>query len=343
LRPIAPGDKELLTASFARLSERSRYRRFLTTKNVLSEPELDYLVDVDHKDHEAIVAIDPATGEGLGVARYIRSRDDAELAEIAVTVADDWQGRGLGRALLDRLTYRARREGVRRFSALVQDENQASIRLLEGLGDTRRHWDTGEVELVIELPPRRGMGARLGNALRAAAAGSLVPAHTLAYRVAAGVSVSTHRPVRPGHPIRVIVVGADGSEEGRHALAVALQLTVAVGAELHLVIAHGAAPVPSDAEELLTAARRAAGTKELEAVTHARRGDLSRALIAVAKEHQGDLVVVGGDDPDGSSRAFSGRLPDRISHRAPCSVLIVRTDRRPAPAGRGDRPQLTGC
>ena len=342
MRPIAPGDKELLAASFARLSEQSRYRRFLTTKNVLSEPELDYLVDVDHKDHEAIVAIDPATGEGLGVARYIRSRDDAELAEVAVTVADDWQGRGLGRALLDRLTYRARREGVRRFSALVQGENRASIRLLEGLGDAQRHWDTGEVELVIELPPKRGMGARLGDALRAAAAGSLVPAHTLAHRVAAGVSVS-RPPVRPGHPIRVIVVGTDGSEEGRRALAVALQLTVAVRAELHVVSAYGAAQALSDAEELLTAARRAAGSKELEAVTHARRGDLSKALIAVAEEHQGDLVVVGSEDPDGSSRSFSGSLPDRISHRAPCSVLIVRTDQRPPPAERGDQTQPTGC
>ena len=76
-----------------------------------------------------------------------------EVAEVAVTVADDWQGRGLGRALLDRLTYRARREGVRRrFSALVQSDNLASVGLLEGVGETRRRFDTGEVELVIELP-----------------------------------------------------------------------------------------------------------------------------------------------------------------------------------------------
>jgi len=342
LRPIAPEDKALLASSFARLSERSRYRRFLTTKNVLSEAELDYLVDVDHNDHEAIVAIDPVTGEGLGVARYIRSRDDAELAEVAVTVADDWQGRGLGRALLDRLTYRARREGVRRFSALVQGENRASIRLLEGLGDAQRHWDTGEVELIIELPPQRGMGARLGNALRAAAAGSLVPAHTLAHRVAAGVGASTHPPVRPGHPIRVIVVGADGSEEGVRAMAVALQLTVALRAELHVVSAYGAAQALSDAEDLLTTARRAAGAEELEAITHARRGDLSKALIAVAKEHQGDLVIVGSERPDGSARSFSGTLPDRISHHAPCSVLVVRTDQRPPPAERCNQTQATG-
>ena len=73
LRPIALEDKQVLAASFDRLSEESRYRRFLTPKNKLSAAELDYLVDVDHKDHEAIIAIDPMSGEGLGVARYVRS------------------------------------------------------------------------------------------------------------------------------------------------------------------------------------------------------------------------------------------------------------------------------
>lgn len=84
LRPIAPEDKPLLAASFDRLSEESRYRRFFTTKPALSAAELDYLVDVDHQDHEAIVAIDRSSGEGLGVARYIRSTDDVEVAEVAV-------------------------------------------------------------------------------------------------------------------------------------------------------------------------------------------------------------------------------------------------------------------
>jgi len=105
LRPIAPEDKPLLAASFERLSEESRYRRFFSTINELSSAQLDYLVDVDHSDHEAIIAVDPASGEMLGVARYIRSGEDPQSAEVAVTVADDWQGRGLGRALLDRLTH----------------------------------------------------------------------------------------------------------------------------------------------------------------------------------------------------------------------------------------------
>ena len=70
LRDGAPEDKPLVAAAFERLSEDSRYRRFFATKNELSRADLAYLVDVDHKDHEAIIAIDPSSGEMLGVARY---------------------------------------------------------------------------------------------------------------------------------------------------------------------------------------------------------------------------------------------------------------------------------
>jgi RimJ/RimL family protein N-acetyltransferase len=194
LRPIAPQDKPLLAASFERLSQESRYRRFFTSKKELSAAELDYLVDVDHSDHEAIIAIDPSSGQAVGIARYIRATDDAEAAEVAVTVADHWQRRGLGRALLNRLTYRARREGVRRFTALIQGGNRASLGLAEGVGGTRRGAGSGNVELVVELPPKRGLGARLVGALRAAAAGSLVPAQTLADRGAVGVGSSPRHP-----------------------------------------------------------------------------------------------------------------------------------------------------
>ena len=229
-RPIAPGDGPLLVAGFERLSEDSRYRRFFTSKSRLSDAELQYFVDVDHRDHEAIVAVDPSSGEGLGVARYIRSKEDPEIAEVAVVVVDDWQGRGLGRALLDRLTYRARREGVRRFSALVQSDNQASLGLLMGVGDTRREFDEGVVELLIELPPKRGMGAQLVRALQAAAAGTLVPAQTLAHRVAAGVGSPAFEDVAPIRPIRTIVVGVADSQTAVNALSTAIALARPLGA-----------------------------------------------------------------------------------------------------------------
>jgi GNAT superfamily N-acetyltransferase len=166
---IAPEDKPLLAASFERLGEESRYRRFFTSKEELSAAELDYLVDVDHSDHEAIIAIDELSGQAVGIARYVRSNDDAEIAELAVTVIDDWQGRGLGHVLLTRLTDRARQEGVRRFSAMVLGQNREALGLFNSFGDVRREYDAGVVELVIDLPPKRGIGARLARALRAAA------------------------------------------------------------------------------------------------------------------------------------------------------------------------------
>jgi GNAT superfamily N-acetyltransferase len=184
LRPIAPADAPVVAASFERLSEESRYRRFFTLQESLPPSQLAYLVNVDHQDHEAIIAIHPSTGDALGIARYIRSEEDREIAEVAVSVADDWQRRGLGRALLARLASRARREGVRRFSAFVLSNNPAAVSLLEGVGETRLRYETGEIELVIELPIKRGTGGQLATLLRAAATESVLPAGTLAHRIA---------------------------------------------------------------------------------------------------------------------------------------------------------------
>jgi GNAT superfamily N-acetyltransferase len=76
-----------------------------------------YLTEVDHHDHEAIVALDEESGEGIGVARYVRTRERPEVAEVAVTVVDDWQGRGLGTRLLEVVSARAREEDIRSFTA----------------------------------------------------------------------------------------------------------------------------------------------------------------------------------------------------------------------------------
>jgi acetyltransferase len=160
IRPIAPEDRELLQSGFERLSERSRYMRFQAPLARLSDEQLSYLTAVDHHDHEALVAVDPATGNGVGVARFVRVSDG--VAECAVTVSDDWQGRGVATELLDRLVERARKEGVERFTALVLAENADALRLLESLGDTTVHRSFGsQVELDIELPPPPERAAQL--------------------------------------------------------------------------------------------------------------------------------------------------------------------------------------
>ena len=168
IRPISPGDGDLLRAGFARLSDESRYRRFLSGMARLPDSMVAYLTNVDHHDHEALLAVDPATGEATGVARYVREAGTAD-AETAVTVADDWQGRGLGTALLELLADRARDEGVRRFKASVLADNRPMLEVLDALGDAQVVESSGGVlELVLDLP-EDGLGEALHEALRIAA------------------------------------------------------------------------------------------------------------------------------------------------------------------------------
>ena len=151
IRQVRGTDAPLLADGFARLSARSRQLRFLGPKKMLSAAELRYLTDVDHHDHEAIGALSPAEGRGVGVARYIRDADDPEAAEIAVTIADDWQGRGLGTELLARLSDRARQAGIGRFTATVSADNVAMPRLLWKMGAELTGYGPGTVDYEVAL------------------------------------------------------------------------------------------------------------------------------------------------------------------------------------------------
>lgn len=172
LRPIEPEDKDALARGFDRLSERSRYRRFLSPRGPLTEAELRYLTEVDHHDHEALVAVDPQTGEGVGVARFVRSAEDRTVAELAVAVVDDCQGRGIGSLLAAELSRRAREEGITCFTALALAENDAMLGILQELGEVRTGpVRLGTVELAVDLP---GEGnSRLRRLLRAVARGDV--------------------------------------------------------------------------------------------------------------------------------------------------------------------------
>jgi GNAT superfamily N-acetyltransferase len=170
IRPVRPEDKELFVGAWQRFGDESRYRRFLGTKAGLSADELAYFTEVDHVDHEAIGARDAETGEGVGVARYVRLESDPKVAEAAVAVVDEWQHRGVGGELLRRLKERAGENGVERFQARLFALNHEMIALLGDLGELDvRHAGDGQVEIDVELPfePRTSLGA----ALRAAARG----------------------------------------------------------------------------------------------------------------------------------------------------------------------------
>ena len=175
IRPIAPDDKAQLKATFERLSDESRFRRFLSPKNELTPQELAFLTEIDHRDHEALVAVEARRLEGVGVARYVRSQHDFGVAEVAVTVADDWQHRGVGSALLAELVERARAEGVRRFSAVVHSSNRPMFELLDQLGAiVSRSRDGSTVEIELDIPAREGVGSQLREALRVAATEQMV-------------------------------------------------------------------------------------------------------------------------------------------------------------------------
>lgn len=119
----------------------------------LSEAELTRLTALDHRDHEALVALDDA-GELIGVARCIRLEHRPTAAEAAVTVADDWQGQGIGTELLTRLIERAEQIGIETFVASCLAHNDDMLILFRELGRSVRRTGggAGVVELEIELP-----------------------------------------------------------------------------------------------------------------------------------------------------------------------------------------------
>jgi RimJ/RimL family protein N-acetyltransferase len=134
IRPLERSDRRGLAHAVARLSEETRYLRFATAKPRLSERELDFLVDVDHHAHEALLAIDPRCHRGIAVARYVQLSEELGAVEVAVTVTDEWQGRGLGGALVALLLERAREEGFAVVRASVLAANRRSIGMLRRAG-----------------------------------------------------------------------------------------------------------------------------------------------------------------------------------------------------------------
>lgn len=174
LRLVRPEDKELLRREFEKWSHDSRYARFHAPKERLTDEELRYLTELDQETHFAIGALREGNGEpdGLGIARFIRLPDtpgEPPTAEAAISVADDMQGKGLGRLLFMRLAAAAAERGIERFRCFVLGSNPTMKALIEAV--TPEH--TTEVEsgvlsidfavpriepdLVPEAPPEGGM------------------------------------------------------------------------------------------------------------------------------------------------------------------------------------------
>lgn len=154
VRPIEPADQHQLELGFHQLGAMSRYEYFRRPVDHISAEELAYYTQVDHRDHEAIVAADAQTGEGIGVARYARDPGDPRQARFACTVIDSWQGRGVGAILADHLADRARAAGIARFRALLLVGNERGRRLLEHVADAiEEKRQDGVIEIRARLRP----------------------------------------------------------------------------------------------------------------------------------------------------------------------------------------------
>jgi RimJ/RimL family protein N-acetyltransferase len=160
IRPIDGTDGERLRDSHERLSPESRYRRFLAVKPHLTSADVRYLVDIDGRDHVALVATLPEGDDQpiVAVARFIRIPGEPEVAEVAIVVNDALQGRGVGTELLARLAEEAVARGVSRFRATMLADNVAVHRLFESLAagpvDRRRLGEISELEFPLPAAGR---------------------------------------------------------------------------------------------------------------------------------------------------------------------------------------------
>jgi hypothetical protein len=157
LRHVRPDDAAELKRGFDKLSISSRYRRFLGGVSSLSDEALRYLTRVDGHDHVAIVAVTRPPGAsaetGLGIARFIRTAEDPTVAEAAVTVVDDVQGKGLGRILGICLGRAALERGIRRFRGEILANNEPVRQLLDEVGAVIRREDDRSLVFDIDFGP----------------------------------------------------------------------------------------------------------------------------------------------------------------------------------------------
>jgi GNAT superfamily N-acetyltransferase len=156
LRTVLPQDKELIRRGFERLSPKSRYLRFFTSKQSLTDKELKRLTEVDGVNHYAIgaaMAADDGNLQGMGIARFIRTKHDPEVAEAAIAVVDDYHGRGLGTLLLQRIIAAAYERGIKRFVSEVLYENVRMKKIIDELSESAHFSepDCGVVEAEFPL------------------------------------------------------------------------------------------------------------------------------------------------------------------------------------------------
>jgi GNAT superfamily N-acetyltransferase len=152
IRAIQPGDQADMLAAVERSSTESLHRRFFAVKRFFTEKEIAFFLDVDFVDHVALVAVLTEAGRTtiVGGGRYVLVRPG--VAEVAFAVVDEFQGQGVGAALMRHITAIARDAGLKELIAEVLPENSAMLKVFEKSGlRCRAQRESGTVHITLQL------------------------------------------------------------------------------------------------------------------------------------------------------------------------------------------------
>lgn len=153
IRLLQPSDRETLEEAFRKLSNETKRLRFFQVNETLSEKELDYLLNLDNSNHVAYCAyiMENNVPKGIGVVRYIRSVKNPSIAEIAITIIDEYQGEGIGKELIKRITEHAKKEGITTYVANAFYFNHIILKMITKYPYKITGSDDGILTIKVDL------------------------------------------------------------------------------------------------------------------------------------------------------------------------------------------------
>ena len=151
---VVPEDADRLVRGYKKLSLKTKMLRFHYGKDKLSTYEKEYLVNVDNYDHLAIGAVDLNKSYDIGIAviRYIRDETDPTKAEVALTVIDEYQNRGIGFHLYNEMLEYACKNGIKLLINWVMKENTTMLNILEKIGGEIKDSSGNQFLIEVKLP-----------------------------------------------------------------------------------------------------------------------------------------------------------------------------------------------
>lgn len=157
LRPVLPGDSERTLHGHVYFSTETFYRRFMTAR-APTAALMHYLSEVDYVDHFVWVLTDGT--DPVADARFVRDQLDPTIAEIAFTVGDAYQGRGIGTFMIGALSLAAQVDGIEKFSARMLSDNAPMRKIMDRYGAVWQREDVGVITTLIDVPRRRDVGLK---------------------------------------------------------------------------------------------------------------------------------------------------------------------------------------